>query len=90
MLMLLYLTNPIVSSLRAVQQATELKNVQKKLDCARGSLGALSESATVFAAERLKLIIEELGDKLKPVGADKRLKDISKGEARSSGATACY
>ncbi len=34
MLVLLYLFNPIVSSLRAVQQASELKKVQKKLGCA--------------------------------------------------------
>ena len=76
MLVLLYLFNPIVSSLRAVQQASELKKVQKKLGCARASLGALSESVSVFDPERLKPIIEMLGEKLKPVGADKRLNDI--------------
>ena len=38
MLVLLSLFNPIVSSLRAVQQASELKKVQKKLGCARASL----------------------------------------------------
>lgn len=77
MLVLLYLFNPIVSSLRGVQQASELKNVQKKLGCPRASLGSLSESVTVFDPERLKPIIEGLGKKLKPVGADKRLKDIT-------------
>ena len=76
MLVLLYLFNPIVSSLRAVQQASELKKVQKKLGCARASLGSLSESVTVFDAERLRPIIEGLSEKLKPVGADKRLSDI--------------
>ena len=76
MLVLLYLFNPIVSSLRAVQQASELKKVQKKLGCARTSLGSLSESVSVFDPERLKPIIERLSEKLKPVGADKRLADI--------------
>ena len=52
MLVLLYLFNPIVSSLRAVQQASELKKVQKKLGCERASLGSLSESVT--AARRLR------------------------------------
>ena len=34
MLLLLYLFNPIVTSLRGIQQASELKKVQKKLGCA--------------------------------------------------------
>jgi len=33
MLMLLYLFNPIVASLRGIQQANELKKVQRKLGC---------------------------------------------------------
>ena len=61
MLLLLYFFNPIVTSLRGLQQASELKNVQAKLGCARASLGSLSESTTVFDAERLKGIIGELG-----------------------------
>ena len=64
MLMLLHLFNPIVTSLRGVQQASELKKVQKKLGCARASLGSLSEASTVFDAERLQEIIEELGGSL--------------------------
>jgi len=36
---LLYLFNPVVVSLRSLQQASELK-VQKKLGCARASLGS--------------------------------------------------
>ena len=36
-LILLYLFNPIVSSLRALQQASELKKVQRKLGCLRAS-----------------------------------------------------
>lgn len=53
LLVLLYLFNPIVTSLRGIQQASELAKVQKKLGCPRASLGALSEAATVFDAERL-------------------------------------
>lgn len=76
LLMLLYLFNPIVTSLRGIQQASELANVQKKLGVPRTSLGSLSEAATVFDAERLKAIIGELGAELKPLGRDARLKDI--------------
>ena len=76
MLTLLYLFNPIVTSLRGIQQASELKKVQKKLGCPRSSLGSLSEATSVFDADRLKEIIGELGDQLQPLAQDKRLNDI--------------
>jgi hypothetical protein len=63
-LLLLYMFNPICTSLRALQQASELDKVQKKLGCARASLGSLSESARVFDSELIKGIIEELSDQL--------------------------
>ncbi len=76
MLMLLYLFNPIVTSLRGIQQASELKKVQKKLGCSRAALGSLSEATSVFDAERLQEIIGELGQQLQPLAQDKRLTDI--------------
>jgi IS4 transposase len=48
MMVLLFLFNPVVSSLRAIQQATELKKVQKKLGCSRASLGSLSEATDML------------------------------------------
>lgn len=75
-LILLYLFNPIVTSLRGLQQASELKKVQKKLKCPRASFGSLSESVAVFDAERLKPIIAALGDKLAPIARDSRLQDV--------------
>ena len=44
--------------------------------CARASLGSLSESVAVFDSERLKPILESLGEKLVPIAANKRLKDV--------------
>jgi hypothetical protein len=76
-LILLHLFNPIVTSLRGIQQASELKNVQKKLGCPRAALGSLSEATSVFDAERLKEIIAELGAELRPLGRDSRLQDIA-------------
>jgi hypothetical protein len=76
MLVLLFLFNPIVSSLRAIQQASELKKVQKLLGCSRASLGSLSEATTVFDPERLVEIIGELAAQLQPLHRDKRLKDL--------------
>ena len=56
LLVLLYLFNPICSSLRAVQQASELKNVQQKLGCARAALRSLvaSSAAAVHPAAALR------------------------------------
>ena len=76
MLVLLFLFNPLVSSLRAIVQASELKKVQRRLGCQRASLGSLSEAACVFDAGRLKGIVEELGEPLEPVGQDARLKHV--------------
>jgi len=76
MLILLYLFNPIVTSMRGIQQASELKKVQRKLGCSRASLGSLSEASSVFDPQRLKEIIAELGEQLQPIARDSRLKDI--------------
>lgn len=76
MLLLLYLFNPIVTSLRGVQQASELGNVQRKLNCPRTSLGSLSESARVFDADPLREIVQELGEQVRPLARDQRLSDI--------------
>src|SRR5688572_7836062 len=53
MLVLLFLFNPITTSLRSLQQASELKKVQKKLGCSRASLGSLSDAASVFDSQGL-------------------------------------
>jgi len=66
-LVLLFLFNPCLRSLRALQQASELRNVQKKLGCPRASLGSLSEATDVFDPERLREIIGELAEQTKPV-----------------------
>jgi len=76
MLVLLYLFNPIVASLRGLQQASELDKVQKRLGSPRISLGSFSEAASVFDPERLKEIIAELGAQLQPLGRDPRLRDV--------------
>lgn len=76
MLVLLSFFNPTVRSLRAIQQASELANVQKRLGCPRSSLGSLSEATQVFDPELLTNVIEELGGQLRPLARDPRLKDV--------------
>lgn len=77
-LVLLYLFNPAVVSLRSLQQASELRKVQKKLGCSRASLGSLSESSHVFDPELLREIVGELGRELQPIAADARLAEIKR------------
>ncbi len=75
-LILLYFFNPIVTSLRGIQQASELKKVQRLLKCPRASLGSLSEAARVFDADLLRGIIGELIDKLPPLQRNARFDEI--------------
>ena len=76
MLLLLCMFSPICSSLRSMQQASELKKVQKKLGVPRSSLGSLSEASRVFNSDLLTGIIGELASELKPVAHNSRLSDI--------------
>jgi hypothetical protein len=75
-LLLLSMFSPICSSLRSMQQASELQKVQKKLHVPRSSLGSLSEAARIFDSELLTGIIEELAADVKPVAEYKKLSDI--------------
>ena len=47
LLLLVFLFSSVVTSLRPLQQASELKEVQRELGCKRASLDSLSESAAV-------------------------------------------
>ena len=75
-LLLLHMFNPICTSLRSLQQASELKKVQKKLGVPRASLGSLSEASTVFDSQRMLEIIGQLGEQLKPIAHHDKLNDL--------------
>jgi hypothetical protein len=76
-LLLMYMFNPICTSLRAIQQASELKKVQRKLGCPRASLGSLSEAATVFDSALMQEIVTELSDRLRPISSNAKLDDLA-------------
>src|SRR5210317_2378546 len=76
-LLLLYMFNPICTSLRSIQQASELKKVQRKLGCPRASLGSLSEASTVFDSALMQEIVTALSDQLRPISSHARLDDLS-------------
>jgi hypothetical protein len=65
-LRLLYFFNPVVTSLRGLQQTTMLTKVQERLGVRRTSLGALSEAADVFDAALLHEVLTTLGAQLRP------------------------
>jgi len=75
-LLLLCMFSPVSKSLRSLQQASELKKVQKKLGVPRSSLGSLSEAARVFDSNLLTGIIEQLARELKPIPHSPKLDDV--------------
>jgi hypothetical protein len=66
-LLLLSFFNPSLGTLRALQQASCLDKVQKKLGTPRTSLGALSAAARAFDAAALQAIVGELAQQALPL-----------------------
>jgi Transposase DDE domain len=75
-LVLLYVWNPLIDSVRTLRQACALGNVAKALGVKRFSLGSFSEAPAVFDPEALKPVIAELTAELSPLAKDPRLKDL--------------
>jgi hypothetical protein len=79
-LVLLHFFNPVLTGLRSLQQASQLRKVQKKLGIERTSLGSLSESASTFSPELLYEVVQELAGGVqaqdapaRPTGLEKEL-----------------
>jgi hypothetical protein len=77
-LLLLYFFTPTVTSLRGIQQMSELRKVQQRWGVPCTGLSTLSEAATVFDAALLQDVISELalrawaqGAQGKEVGSDR-------------------
>lgn len=75
-LLLMYMFNPICSSLRALQEASDLRKVQRVLKVPRAAMGSLSEAARVFDSDLLVGIIGDLVNRLQPIRHDARLSDL--------------
>jgi hypothetical protein len=79
-LLLLYFFNPIVTSLRGIEQASGLNKVQRLLGCERAALGSLSEASRVFDPELLHEIIRNVASQAVPLVRGKEaeaLKDLT-------------
>lgn len=64
LLVLMWLYNPVIDSLRGLHRTSELPEMRKRLGVGRASLGSLSESVTIFDPEPLGRLAEELSRKL--------------------------
>lgn len=66
-LLLLFFFNPVVQSLRGIQQASELDKVQRLFGCLRVSRGALSEASRVFDPQLLHALIGDVASQTLPL-----------------------
>lgn len=76
LLVLLFLFNPMIDSMRQLQRVANLEIVQKKLGIRRFSLGNFSESCRVFDPSKLQEVIQLLAGELHPVGRQELFKDL--------------
>ncbi len=72
-LVLLYTWNPLIDSIRGLQEAAALPRVAKTLGIKRFSAGSFSESPRVYEPERLQPIVQELAAGLAAQPLDRRL-----------------
>ncbi|MBU0566915.1 IS4 family transposase [bacterium] len=73
-LILFYFFNPILTSLRGIQQVSRFKKVKKLLNVEGTSLGSLSEAGSVFDADLIAPLIKQLAKKAIPLEKDPKLK----------------
>jgi hypothetical protein len=76
LLVLLYLFNPLIDSMRTLQKVADLPEVRRRLGVGRFSLGSFSESCRVFEPAMLRRVVEQLAAGLRPVGRHELLKHL--------------
>lgn len=76
LLVLLYLFNPLIDSMRTLQKVAALPEVQRRLGIKRFSLGSFSESCRVFEPAMLQQVVDQLAGELRPVGRHELLRQL--------------
>jgi hypothetical protein len=76
LLILLYLFNPLIDSMRTLQKVGELPELQARLGIKRFSLGSFSESCRVFEPAMLQGVVEQLAEGLLPIQREALLKEL--------------
>lgn len=77
-LVLLFLFNPQCDSLHAIQQASLLRKVQRRLGVPPTSMGSLSESVHLFGAEQVEGLIDELLGRLPRLAQPQPIADLDR------------
>jgi len=75
-LMLVYIWNPAITSMRDLQQAAALPKVAKALGIKPFSIGSFSESVRVFDPQQLIPIVAQVAGDLPQAGHDPRLAEV--------------
>jgi DDE family transposase len=76
LLVLLYLFNPLIDSMRTLQKVADLPEVRRRLGIRRFSLGSFSESCRVFEPAMLQRVVDQLTQDLRPVGRHELLAEL--------------
>jgi hypothetical protein len=76
LLILLYLFNPMIDSLRSLQKVAALPEIQKRLGIKRFSLGSFSESCRVFDPAMLQQVVDQLSGALRPIDRHELFKQL--------------
>lgn len=76
LLLLLYLFNPLIDSMRTLQKVSELPEVQKRLGIKRFSLGSFSESCRIFEPAMLQTVVDQLAGGLLPIDREGLLRQL--------------
>ena len=76
-LLMLYFLNPVLTSLGSIQQASGLRNVQKKIGVKRASMGSLSEAQHVFDPALLGQVFQELAGQTVAADGAKRPRGLA-------------
>ena len=76
--LLLHFFNPMLGSVRALQQASGLKKVQSQLHLPEFSLGAFSEAGRTFDPALLESILNGLVGEARDLGLDRRLSALER------------
>ena len=76
LLVLLYLFNPLIDSMRTLQRVADLPEVRERLGVRGFSLGSFSESCRVFEPAMLRQVVDQLAKGLRPVGRHELLSGL--------------
>ena len=75
-LVLFYLMNPLIDSMRTLQQVSDLPEIRKRLGIERFSLGSFSESCRVFEPKKLEEVVQHLAGELLPLDRHELFKQL--------------